>query len=228
MKWVTGDPRGGSNLFVDFFNGVTGVPTGSAVSGSGATVSLVNDAVQPRPGGIGLATGTTATGRAAVRTSVDAMVFNNADMFAAFGRVKLPVLSNATDRFAVRVGLIDTDTGASVDGAYIEYDEVTSANWRTVTANNSARTANNSALVVTANQFYRFKIVCKPNAGAANVLFYLNNALLFTHTANIPVTSTRAFGMGAQINKSVGTASRIFQVDYLMFHQRLASSNFDL
>lgn len=221
------------NFFISDFAGNNDAglhPYISGVTGTGAAISLVHDTARPHLGALQLSTGTTATGLCRMTTSelANLLNFDSSGKFAFSGRIRIPTLSDATNRFVIRLGFTDVNTGAvPTDGAYIEYDEVSSANWRTNARNNAAGAAVSSSSAVAAATWYRFKITCTFESSVLTLRFFINDTLIATRTTDIPTGTARAMGMGISILKSVGTTARTMQVDWLAFHHRLAASQID-
>jgi hypothetical protein len=192
----------------DFPNTLTGTFLTSTVSG-GSNTQIASE--PGRPGIIRSATGTAATGRAAATSGANAVRFGSGEWrYKAW--VRVPVLSTSAERFSVRIGFIDLATGDSADGAYFEYDESVSANWRCKTANNSTRTTVDSGVPVAANVWIKLEVWV--NAAGTEVDFFINGTLVATITTNIPTSAGRETGWGWLILKSVGTTARHFDVDY--------------
>lgn len=77
--------------------------------------------------------------------------------------------------------------------------------WRCVTGNNTgADTTTTTSVAVTTSTFYTLRIKCS----GSNVYFYIDGALVATHTATLP-TSTQLMGYGARVTALVATAKRI-------------------
>lgn len=191
-------------------------------SGTGAGTTELATTGNDRIGIARHATGTTATGRTAMRLSSSAIRFSGGTYFFET-MVRVPTLSTPAERFQFIVGFADTETAANqVDGAYFLYDEggvstgsTAAAYWQTVTVSNSSRTFNTSLTqtTVTANQWYRLGI--EVNATGTSVAFYIDGSLVATHTATIPTASGRETSVMSLLIKSVGTTSRNVDVDYI-------------
>lgn len=160
-------------------------------------------------------TGSTATGRGFVGLAAnDSVEFGTrAITYTAIHRI--PTLSNATDRFAVRSGFIDSNSGAGVDGAHFIYsDTVNGGNWSIVTQSNSiGPAAVDSGVAVSASSYYKLEVVV--NAAGTSVEYYIDGVLVHTETSSIPTGSTRRTSAGFGIIKSVGTTQRGVYTDYL-------------
>ena len=182
---------------------------------SGTGAGVFNDSSESNALGVWtVTTGTTTTGRMALIS--DEKAFKTGGAILTFiERIRIPVLSTITERFIVRTGFgtnVDTE---STDGAYFEYDESTSANWRMVTANNSTRTKATSGTAVPLDTWVWLKIII--NAAGTSVSFYVNGTEVTNSpiTTNLPTIATRPFGSLLQIVKSAGITTRDADVDYI-------------
>lgn len=204
------------SIYDDFSGEVQGVYV-AAQSGTGASTGLANIPDAGSAGVISATTGSTATGRTALRSTSATLNLGQGPCQLA-ARVRVPILSTATERFAFRVGFGDVDTGDMVDGLYFEYDESVSANWRCKSANNSARTTVDSGVAVAINTWYVLEVFL--SAGGTTATYYINNSLVATITTNIPTASGRDTGVGFWLIKSAGTTARTILLDYLGARQK--------
>lgn len=198
---------------------------GVQFSGTGTQViSATTDVGQSaRIGIMQLESGTTATGRAAIRTNVDSIVAGGGELIYE-ADVRIENLSDATNEYDFRVGFGDSDTGDHADGMYFEYDRNTRTNWSIVCAGASTRTRNDSGTACNADQWYKLRIVC--NAAANSVSFFIDG----TETSNSPITGANIpsgfaerFGAGAWLVKSAGTTERLAYVDRIMVKKTLTT-----
>lgn len=218
--------------FIEDFIGVVASAGGyggifsDEASGTGAvcTVTLTN--TNNNQFGIGSCqTGTTTTGRAGQRGGSFNTLLVGQGRIMYETSVRFPVLSDGTETYSARFGLIDSVSGDAVDGVYFEYDQTTSANWRCCTSNNSVRTKNTSAVAVDTN-FNRLTIIV--NAAGTSASFYLNGTEL-TGSAASPITTNFPTGAGRQtgvahaIVKSLGGTSRLMDMDYVAFQMDLTT-----
>lgn len=184
----------------------------STVSGTGAATSTVSTNVEAnRPGVAQLATGTTATGRAALTLGAVSSFFGGGICTVEMS-VRIPTLSTVTEEFNLRLGYGDTVTADQVDGVYFEYDRLQSVNWRCKTANNSVRSTVDSGVAVLAGSWVNLRFVV--NAAGTSVDYYINGALVGTLGTNIPVTNARICAPLIALIKTAGTTSRTVLVDY--------------
>lgn len=185
----------------------------NANAGSGAAVISETDPIVNKTFGVvRISTGTTNSGRTTIHRNVNNFHFGSYSIEQEW-RIQLPDLSNASNRYIATFGFIDNiGAGAHVDGAYFSYsDNASTGEWECITANNSSYTVMSSG--VPANTSYNvFKI--RINQAANEVRFFINNNLVSTITTNIPTNVSRATGIGAKIEKTIGTTNRDLRIDY--------------
>jgi len=145
------------------------------------------------PGVLGLTTGAASMNNKRLHLGASASDANfNPVLFDRFRWVvRIPTITTVT----VRLGLMQDVSASSggTAGAFFEFDPAVSANWRTVTRQASASTANN-AVAVTAGNWYALE--ARRLAGG-NWEFWVNETLRFTHSATLPTTAC-AFGVLVQ------------------------------
>ncbi|MGI0076818.1 MAG: hypothetical protein ACREAU_05365, partial [Nitrosopumilaceae archaeon] len=217
---------GYSFLFDDFLSEVSITTSFSTLgwaanlTGTGTALADVNTGINSTDGAFGviqLATGTTTTGRVGMSLGALNLVFGYGQHIQEW-RIQVPTLSTAAEEFLSYVGFTDNYAiaGDVVDGIYFQYDRLTSANWRICTANNSTRTKTTTSTAVTAGTWIKLGIVV--NAAGTSVEFFINGVSVGTTTTNIPTAAGRDTGMGCKIEKTAGTTSRTFLVDYFKNH----------
>lgn len=185
----------------------------SAVSGTGATSSIIASGAGQQ-GIVQLGTGTDTTGRSNYSTGVNNAVAGGTDKFMQFHtRVRFPTLSTSGERYYFTAGWFSNLTAAPNDGYYFRYDESVSPNFFAVVVNNSTGAAGvDTGVAVATNSFQKLRIdVDEVNA---SVKFYVAGTLTNTITTNLPA-STRNYGLGVNIRKSVGNTSRSCDMDYI-------------
>lgn len=201
----------------DFLGGAT-ADTGEAayaiwdyaVIASG-TQSKVTSGVRQHPGVLRTTSSTTTNSGGYCRTAADAILLGGGEIAEFVFR--LPDLTTLT----ARLGFIDTATSADcVDGAYIEVSSTGAAVGKT--SSNSARTTSATIATLSANTWYRAKIVV--NRGATAVDFYIfddNGNQLGTqqNSANIPTAAGRETGHGYIATKSGTVAQSCIDMDYM-------------
>lgn len=220
--------RGGRLIDVDFLSTPTtsADPIRTEIAGTGANVVEL-EAEQGAPGLLTMTTGTTATGRAAFRSTSLVSVKFGGGKWVFETRLRINALSTAAERYALRAGFLDSTTGDSTDGVYFEYDESVSANWRLKTANNAARTALDSGVAVAAGAWLTLRV--EVNAAGNEARYFINGVEVapgagYPLTTNIPTGVGRACGVGAMMLKSVGLTARTVDADYLIVDAFLSAA----
>ena len=140
---------------------------------------------------------------------------------------QIPTISDGTDTFVNHLGFLDTLTGASVDGLYLEIDSNADAQAQFITRANSAETKTDTGVTIVAGTWYRLRIVVTNNTTVSCYLATEGSALgaaVATHTTNIPTGSSRLVGFGANHRKTAGSGSRVINYTYQgAIHDRLAA-----
>ena len=237
--WESDNLRWRTKYGTEYFNDLLGIyptSTGNLSDGNLATFAsggVASSLVTPptnRQGVVELSTSTSATGRAAIGTSVGTTAQS---MILGGGRilyeanVMVPTLSTSGERYQLLSGLTSTNNSVNIsNGVMFLYDEggvttgsAASANWQVYTAASSSRTFTTTSVAVTAGQWYRLQAIV--NAAGTSVGFYIDGTLVRTETATIP---SAAIGISNQIFKSVGTTARTAQVDYIYFKQKYTTA----
>lgn len=163
-----------------------------------------------------LSTATSANASPAI-ASGEILAFNSVyDYVLEMPDFRLTNLNSGTDSCQAFAGFGDNwnTTNRPTDGAYFWYS-ASSANFRCVTTSNGVNTETITSTAVAANTNYDFKIV----ANRFQVLFYINNTLVATHTTNIPVTVARATGIIYNLQKKGGTATFQSYLDAIKFRK---------
>jgi hypothetical protein len=137
----------------------------------------------------------------------------------------ITTLSTLAERFFTIFGWI---TGANLtnplNAILITYDEggvVTpnaggTPNFRCITRGGSTVTNTISSVPVVAGQWYKLKINISSDGGT--VTFFIDDALVATHSTNLPLNTTAILPYSI-IAKSSGTAARAMQTDYFMYEE---------
>jgi hypothetical protein len=190
-----------------------------AISGTGAAFSNVaNGAHNTRFFGVlSLALGTVATNRGAIHSPNLAVVnFLDVVLRPWISRVRLThrTPSDATNRYTIRIGFLDSVTGEPVDGCYWRYtDNVNGGLWQCVCRSNNTETLANTTQDYVTNQHYEYIVLVEDVAGTRTAKFYrrvIGNATLTviaTITGNIPSGVGRDTGYGISVIRSLGTAA---------------------
>ncbi len=134
----------------------------------------------------------------------------------------IAILSAASPRYALRIGVGDSNTGDQTNGVYVEYsDNINSGNWVFKTATASVRTTSNSTTAVTTG-FHNLTITI--NAAATSAAFTMDGVSLGTAiTTNIPTAAgIRAFFVATA---TVGTTTtNSFYIDLIQYQQILTTT----
>lgn len=122
-------------------------------------------------------------------TAIDSLVYHIGLTSAAFDSARIP------NRYEIKFRYFHT-----VDGT----------TWQAITNNNSggSQTVTNTGVTVSINTNYSMRIIC--SMADNNVKFYINDALVATHTTQLP-TSTQTLGYGIRVvpRFTTGTSGRI-------------------
>ena len=205
----------------------TTVPSWATSSNSGGSIlqsgSVTNET---NIGVIGLYTGTTTTGRAALISHVDGIRFGENE-WTFETRANIDTLSDATNTYTTRFGFMDSATGNPTDGHFFRYTHGTnSGKWEAVTRINNVETASDTGQTAQAlmngSPMPRWKIIVD-NSGT-NVDFYINDRRVVTHTPSGFTGSSRLTGIAYSMIKSAGTTSRPFFIDYTLIVCKLGSN----
>jgi hypothetical protein len=222
-KWA--GPRNASGFVDDWNSGTTAGETNWGLFGfnSGTAAQINGDA--NRIGLIELQTLTNAAGGCLVMkgsASPQFLVLGNGSVLVRV-RVRIPTLSDGTDRFLFYAGLSDKATaggGEPSNGVYFVYsDNLNSGKWvcrsRSSSTNNDI---NDSGSAVGAGTDYTLEFVATNNSVKA----YVNGTQIGSEiTTGIPTAALR-FWM--QIEKTAGTTGRTAQVDYYEFDKVLTNT----
>jgi hypothetical protein len=215
----------GFNYFNDGIqsDGVIGVGASGAGAGinGGANILGANG-----PGNATFITGTTATGICRI-ASHSSYAIGGGRVLQEY-RCGHAILSTASNRYTSVLGFQDVfGSPNQVDGVFFLYDEggvasgsTASPNWQCVTSSNSVRTFTTTSISVASQRKLRFII----NDAGTEVLFYIDNVLVATHTTNIPTGNSRNANWGAMVTKSVGiTSTQALLLDYISFKTKFTT-----
>jgi hypothetical protein len=142
-------------------------------------------------------------------------------------RVRISALSDATDTYILRVGMIDTRGDVeSTDCAYFRYTHsVNSGNWQGVTRRNGSETTASGGTAAAPTTSYK-KLGILVNAAGTLVTFFIDDVSMGTCATNIPTGAARATGFGgAFITRTSGNANtRSLYADYFYGYQKLTTT----
>lgn len=136
--------------------------------------------------------------------------------------IKINTLSNATNRYILRLGLGDTVNADQVNGTYFEYsDNVNSGNWVGKTASASTRSTANSTTAVSTGWH---NIMVQINAAGTSVAFFVDGVQIANSplAANIPTAAIVPF---IDVIRSAGTiAASSVVIDLMYLNQVLTTA----
>lgn len=145
-------------------------------------------------------TGTTTTGSAAVKYVK--LGLRGGPIWVKQG-VELRELSTAAQEFMLEVGPNDGNaTTVITDGIYFRYDRLTNVNWLAISESGASETATDTGIVVAEDVPVDLQVVA--NTDGTSVGYYIDDALVATHTTNLPTTDVSMF-LSWNIIKSAGT-----------------------
>lgn len=168
-------------------------------------------------------TGTTATGHICLQAAGGNLlnIFSTTSHLRIYDCVfMVPVLSNGTQAFNVRLGWSAVVAGATTNGAYLEFDSNVSGVASFVTADTSVRTTTSTGVTIVAGTWYRLRIVAT-NATQIDCYLITENTALpgtptVTNTTNIPVGTTKGSQPVAMIEKNIGTTTSELSMLYVV------------
>lgn len=210
--------------FDDFLGSTTGLGTSglwqSWSGGAGAAQQyLTADIDNSHPGVINCTTGTTSTGRCGQGMSASATSMANGYIlgtndFEVEALIKITTLSTVGEEFVITLGSIRHSTAdAQANAVMFQYDRLNSTNWRCITVAASSQTTTDSGVAVVAGSWIKLKIL----ANTTSARFYINGSLVATNSTNLPTVNIVP---GFKIQKSAGTTSRDFSIDYFKTYKR--------
>lgn len=163
-------------------------------------------------------TGTTATGRHSLTTTINTLFYFETTPIFYEAHHWIEVLPTTLQDYILTSGYLDANTNATiVDGAFFRFRQA-SPNWIAVTRNNSIETAVDTGIPVTAfTAWAKLKI----EGTSTGVKFYVNDNLAATITTNIPSNGTRAFGTGYNFEKIIGTTNITMDTDFVRVYKEL-------
>lgn len=164
-----------------------------------------------------------------IRVAADAV----ANDFAAFmlGQSSLPTIIPAEVEQAtyivrpqditsmnLRFGFSDVPLAPTVYARFV-FSSGTSAFWRLETAQGGTSTVTTSAITVASNTWYKLDIM---QVTAGSWTFYINDALVATHTTNVP---TSAFSPYMMWGPTDGTL-RYVDIDYFRYQSKVMGNRY--
>jgi hypothetical protein len=190
------------------------------VAGTGAAATISSEA--GAPGIAVLSTGSTSTGYVRL-FFCRPLIFLGGGEVAFRARIRIPTLSNSTDRFGAGVVMTNVISGAVQRIGAVYFDNVNSGQW-VADAIGAGTTTTNTTVAPTANTWTVLEL--RPNAAGTAWSLYigpdggsLTNA--GTVSSNLP---TVALGLSVQISKTVGTTARTVEVDLASFRKTFTAT----
>jgi len=211
-----------SMLYTDFMGRLSGFQQSDgfvwgAQSGSGG--SIADQASEASHPGINrLSTGATSAsgfyGLDNASTNNAVYLLNDGTLYWEWC-IRIPTLSDATNRFIVHVGCASANASVSTEMFSIRYsDNVNSGKFLGVCRSASSETTVDTGITVVANTWYRVGALM--NANATSAQFYVDGVA--TGAAITTNISTNTGRLGGGIYKTVGAAAaRTMDVDYTYY-----------
>lgn len=139
-------------------------------------------------------------------------------------RGAIETLSDGTNTYTIRIGLMNTNQSAPTNGCFFRYtDSVNSGKWEAVTVDNGTETAQDTGITAIIATMEKFKV--EVNSAGTEAKFYHNGTLTNTITTNIPTASNRLVGEGMTWIRTAGTTNLIaLTSDYLWSRYEFTSA----
>lgn len=204
----------GSPGYVTFTNFNDGGGLGSATSYSQYGVDGTYQAAGVRV----LSTASSTAGGAAVSTGTIRFTFGHGFKYRTKWRMALSDVSDGTESFEVRVGVMDGISAGSPanNGAFFRYTHsANSGKWEAVTALGGTETTEDTGIAAAADGYHTFEIVS--NEDATSVAFYIDGVLVAEITTNIINADDELAGLACTIIKTAGSTARMLYIDYFEF-----------
>jgi hypothetical protein len=176
-------------------------PWASENSGTGSGSDATSTNIQ----GVRIQTGTTTTGRAAISSNAATLLAVSNGTLETFGIIDWNnQTSNGADTFVASFGFANITTGAPATCALFRLTVgLATVTFETVTRLLSGAEETNVVTLPASGTFAGFKIVLDH---LSEVRFYVDNALVATHTTAIPSSAMRNY---AGVRKTAGTSTRV-------------------
>ncbi len=164
----------------------------------------------------GITSGSTTTGKAGVGWFNAAYGFVAADTIKFFARIRIPTLSDGTNTFVVRAGLMNTLNAAPTDGG-IWVEANAGANWRARVMDDSASTPDSDTGITVATANYVNIAIIYDGTSAH---FYMSSGtasmteVVTAIATGFPDAATTVIP-GVSIVKSAGGTARTVNIDAL-------------
>ncbi len=172
------------------------------------------------PGVVSMTTGTTAVGRVFFISNA----FGSYHIGANLTRIGTwmrtgPTLSDAVNRYTLRNGLFNiTLPNVITTAAGFEYqDDQNGGRWQAIT-HDGVETSTDTGVLVAADTWYKMEV--EINAAGTSATFFIDDVLVATNVANIPVAPLNLF-YNAHILKILGTTPRVCHMDAAYGYQEV-------
>lgn len=194
-----------------FFSSAAGFAGGLASQLSGGTVSSINPSTNGRAGVVSLSRGTTANFRAGIATDGKAILMGGGE-WRFRSDIRIPTLSNGTDRFTTYSGFGDITSTDPVDGVFFRLvDNVNGGRWQFVARSSSVETAVDTGITPSAGVWRRLEIVVAANGSSATG--YIDGASVGTVSTNLPTGGRDTGVIAANLIGSLGTTAVTVEID---------------
>lgn len=144
--------------------------------------------------------------------------------------IRITALSDGTDTFTIRTGLMNANSGDPGHGAWCEYSSaINSGEWQCVTDAGGAEVDVDSNVAVAANTWYRIIITYNPQESTPTVRFYIQRigtdaSPVLVGSDSTTITSTNLGIYALAVDRTAGTTSRVAQIDFASFMIRPTAS----
>lgn len=196
----------------DFF-AASGLAAGLTVGGSGGSAAIVPPSVATRAGVLRLSRGTTAANSEGVFVSSGQILRFGGGTWRFRADIRIPTLSDGTNRFTTYSGFSDSAVGDAQDGAYFRLvDNVNSGRWQFVTRSNSIESAYDTGVTPVAGNWTSLEIEVDPTGSLA--IPYIDGVSVGGSATNIPTAAGRDTSVIAvNLVGSLGTTSVTVEID---------------
>ena len=203
--------RNYQNFFSDFISsagdfGITFSGTGAGLTNTKTKYDASHITIQA------VGTGTVGTGAVWVGGTTSSMFLGSG---AVVFETELAIVTIPTgaQAFTVRIGFGSTFAATSLNTCqFINSATDSAGTWIAQNFNAAVQTSANTSSVLDTNWHnYRIEI----NAAGTSSLFYIDGVLKAT-IAGLPTGSGKALAPRVEINKAVGTTSRVIEIDYML------------
>lgn len=216
------DPLSEQIFFQDFVfdtsQGGTSNYTFGTQGGSFQAGALLTHTYTNAVGVVRLTSGTTASTGLSLQTNPQQIgAFRPSTYAATFvGRINMNQLSDATNRYIIRVGLITAAYNANpASGIFFRYsDNVNSGKYECVCRNANVETVINTTIAPAISTNWD-KLEWRINAAGTSVEFFINNVSQGTIATNIPTTTYLLLWF--VLHKVSGSSSQLMDIDAYYF-----------